>query len=141
MPGPPSAQSLPSLPSATEASTNLCMYYIEDGIAGKNQTKSLTTCCSPNPVKTENQNAMWCEIPDRFFTNLPEPGVMDNEASRWLHGNFSLCQERDNPDMGVQSSYCSLHTYNPHLSAAASSQGQQQLLALCLLLWVWVFCR
>ncbi|KAJ5158372.1 uncharacterized protein N7500_008023 [Penicillium coprophilum] len=134
-------QTLPELPSATQASTNFCMYYIEDGAAGRNQTKSLTTCCSPNPVKTESQNAQWCEIPDRFFKSLPEPGTLDLEASRWLQGNFTLCQQRDNPDTGVGTNYCNLPKYNPNLNAAASFQGQQQLFALCLVLWLWVFCR
>jgi hypothetical protein len=117
------------------------MYYIEDGAAGKNQTKALTACCSPNPVKTESQNAQWCEIPDPFFQGLPEPGALNNEASRWLQGNFTLCQKKEIPDTGIQSNYCNLPKYNPHLSAAASFQGQQQLLVLSMALWFWVFCR
>ncbi|KAJ5950606.1 uncharacterized protein N7479_009019 [Penicillium vulpinum] len=135
------AQSLPTLPKATQASTNYCMYYIKDGDARKNETEALAACCSPNSIQEASQNAQWCEIPDRFFQGLPEPGSDDNQASHWLQGNFTLCQMKQNPDLEVQSNYCSLPRYNPHLSAAASFQGQQQLLGLCLVLWVWVFCR
>ncbi|OQE04976.1 hypothetical protein PENVUL_c028G00890 [Penicillium vulpinum] len=84
------AQSLPTLPKATQASTNYCMYYIKDGDARKNETEALAACCSPNSIQEASQNAQWCEIPDRFFQGLPEPGSDDNQASHWLQVRLLL---------------------------------------------------
>ena len=132
-------QSLPTLSRATQSSTNYCMYYIEDGDVGRNASAALKSCCSPNSVHSESQNAQWCEIPDRFFKRLPEPGANDNEASQWLQGNFTLCQKDQESVVGAN--YCNLPRYNPNLSAAASIKGQQQLAFLCLAIWFWLFSR
>ena len=126
-------QTLPSLPSATQRSTNFCMYYIEDGEAGRNASQALKSCCSPNSVHSESQNSQWCEIPDRFFQDLPESGH-DVEASRWLQGNFTLCQTKQSSTIGAH--YCTLPRYNTELGAAASIQGQYQLGFVCLAIWL-----
>lgn len=135
-------QSLPALPSATQTSTNYCMYYIRNGDAGKNESEALATCCSPNEVHDEFQNAHWCEIPDRFFRGLPAPGVNDGQASRWLEGNFTRCQEKENPQNLTESHYCNLPKYNPNIAGAPGSfHIQQQLIAVCLLIWFCFFFR
>jgi hypothetical protein len=118
------------------------MYYIDDGDVGRNESESLKTCCSPNSVHTASQNAQWCEVPERFFRDLPDSGVNDAEASRWLQGNFTLCQTSKNWDHVSGANYCNLPKYNSNLSGAAvSSQGQKQLIAACLVVWVWFFFR
>lgn len=114
------------------------MYYIEDGEAGQNASKALKSCCLPNTIHTESQNAQWCEIPSSFFENLPEPGVDDLEASRWLQGNFTLCQMKQTT---VGAHYCNLPSFNTHLSVGSSIQGQYQLGFACLIMWLWVWLR
>lgn len=132
-------QSLPTLSSATQSSTNYCMYYIQDGETGRNQSAALKSCCSPKTVYSESQNALWCEITDRFFQGLPHPGVNDSEASGWVQGNFTHCQIDQGVEIGAN--YCHLPRYNPSLRSAASMQGQSQLVLLCLVMWLWLFSR
>jgi len=111
------------------------MYYIDGGNVGKNESEALKICCSPNPIQTASQNAQWCEIPDRFFRDLPDPGVNDAQASRWLQGNFTSCQTSKNQNHMVGANYCNLPRYNSNIGgAAASIPGQQQLIVLCLVI-------
>ena len=114
-------QTLPALPSATQSSINFCMYYIDDGDARRNEIESLKRCCSPNSAQTASQNAQWCEVPDRFFRDFPDPGVNDGEASRWLQGNFTLCQTSKNQGHVSGANYCNLPKYNSHIGGAAIS--------------------